>query len=422
MTDISIIEEEFAKWESQQYAGNTKEKRTKLAQFFTPAAFAKALVDKLGPLEDKDILDPCLGSGNLIAAAVLSGADPKRCYGIELDDAVLEVAKKRLAELGVPEENLVCGSALEQSSYAKKFDCIVMNPPYKQGLHFDIAYVCMSSLKADGMLVSLCPVNSFMKFKYYAPIISRKRKQISGFIESIDKLGYKAFGDIGFNVEFGFLILKHNPSRHHFCNFFESDIEKSVYKKVSIVYAKNNKNISHTSALNVYLAYYGLNPQVHAYSAACGLQAQLHGLIRRQINKTCIIYKPTTKQLDGKYYTPIRLLHKPPKLTTTLHDAFLWLSDGKPDKAKYFAVFSTQQELDNFKNSLNTYFYRWVYEYITRQLNYNFVNSLPLMTDYTQPITDDVICKVYGFTDDEFALVKRQVEEAEANNIKLESD
>ena len=91
------IEEEFAKWESQQYAGNSKEKRTKLAQFFTPAAFAKALIDKLGPLEDKDILDPCLGSGNLIAAAVLSGADPKRCYGIELDEAVLEVAKKRLA-------------------------------------------------------------------------------------------------------------------------------------------------------------------------------------------------------------------------------------------------------------------------------------------------------------------------------------
>ena len=96
------IEEEFAKWESQQYAGNSKEKRTKLAQFFTPAVFAKTLIDKLGPLEDKDLLDPCLGSGNLIAAAVLSGAvlsgaDPKRCYGIELDEAVLEVAKKRLA-------------------------------------------------------------------------------------------------------------------------------------------------------------------------------------------------------------------------------------------------------------------------------------------------------------------------------------
>lgn len=52
--------------------------------------------------------------------------------------------------------------------------------------------------------------------------------------------------------------------------------------------------------------------------------------------------------------------------------------------------------------------------------NYNFVNTIPLFTDYTQPITDEVICNAYGFTDDEFALVKRQVEEAEANNTKLE--
>ena len=174
MTDISRIEEEFTKWESQQYAGNSKEKRTKLAQFFTPAAFAKALIDKLGPLEGKDILDPCLGSGNLIAAAVLSGADPKRCYGIELDEAVLEVAKKRLAELGVPEENLVCGSALEQSSYAKKFDCIVMNPPYKRGLHIDIAVACIPNLKDDGILLSLCPRNSLTKFKYFASKMSKR--------------------------------------------------------------------------------------------------------------------------------------------------------------------------------------------------------------------------------------------------------
>lgn len=157
-----------------------------MAQFFTPAAFAKALIDKLGPLEDKDILDPCLGSGNLIAAAVLSGADPKRCYGIELDDAVLEVAKKRFAELGVPEENLVCGSALEQSSYAKKFDCIVMNPPYRQGLHIDIAVACMHSLKDDGILLSLCPRNSFTKFKYFALKMSKKVAKVRDYIESIE--------------------------------------------------------------------------------------------------------------------------------------------------------------------------------------------------------------------------------------------
>lgn len=241
MTDIYRIEEEYAKWESLQYAGNSKEKRTKLAQFFTPAAFAKALIDKLGPLEDKDILDPCLGSGNLIAAAVLSGADPKRCYGIELDEAVLEVAKKRLAELGVPEENLVRGSALEQSSYAKKFDCIVMNPPYKSGLHIVIAVVCMANLKDDGVLLSLCPRNSFTKFKYFAPKMSKKVAKVSDYIESVEQIGFKAFVTVGLNVDFSIMTCKHHPSVHYFDNFFESDIEKTLYKKASIIYALNKK-------------------------------------------------------------------------------------------------------------------------------------------------------------------------------------
>ena len=101
----------------QQYAGNSKEKRTKLAQHFTPAEFAYQLVAKFDTLEDKDILDPTAGSGNLLAACIIAGADPKRCYGIELDEAVLEVAKKRLAELGVPPWHLKQGDALDSSSY-----------------------------------------------------------------------------------------------------------------------------------------------------------------------------------------------------------------------------------------------------------------------------------------------------------------
>lgn len=191
---------------------------------------------------------------------MLSGADPKRCYGIELDDAVLEVAKKRLAELGVPEGNIISGNALEQSSYAKKFDCIVMNPPYKQGLHIDIAVACMPNLKDDGILLSLCPRNAFTKFKYFAPIISKKVAKVRDYIESIEQLGFYVFVTVGLNVDFSIMTYKHNPATHYFDNFFESEVEKSLYKKVSIVYAMNNKNISHTSALNVHLAYYGLNP------------------------------------------------------------------------------------------------------------------------------------------------------------------
>jgi len=60
------------------------------------------MLEKFETVEDKDILDPALGAGGLIVAAVLAGADPARCYGIEIDPDVLTVAKRRLARLGVP--------------------------------------------------------------------------------------------------------------------------------------------------------------------------------------------------------------------------------------------------------------------------------------------------------------------------------
>lgn len=80
---------------------------------------------KFDSLEDKDILDPALGAGGLIAAAIIAGADPKRCYGIELDEEVLSIARRRLAKLGVPPCNLILGDALDPKSY-DEFDKSLM--------------------------------------------------------------------------------------------------------------------------------------------------------------------------------------------------------------------------------------------------------------------------------------------------------
>jgi len=88
-----------------------------LAQFFTPPPLSIRMLEKFETVEDKDILDPTLGAGGLIAAVIIAGADPSRCYGIELDPAVLDVAKRRLARLGVPPQNLRQGDALDPKSY-----------------------------------------------------------------------------------------------------------------------------------------------------------------------------------------------------------------------------------------------------------------------------------------------------------------
>ena len=73
---------------------------------------------------DGNVLDPCLGAGNLIAAAVIAGADPSKCYGIELDPVVHKVAQLRLSKLGVPPCNIVQGDALDPKSYEEKLQSI----------------------------------------------------------------------------------------------------------------------------------------------------------------------------------------------------------------------------------------------------------------------------------------------------------
>ena len=115
----NAIESEFKQWTETQYAGKDKKERQKLGQFFTLPALTIKMLEKFDSLEDKDILDPTVRAGGLLAACILAGADPKRCYGIELDPEVLEIARKRLGKLGVPSSNLILGDALDPESYEK---------------------------------------------------------------------------------------------------------------------------------------------------------------------------------------------------------------------------------------------------------------------------------------------------------------
>ena len=115
----NAIKSEFKQWSETQYAGKDKTARAKLGQFFTPPALTIKMIEKFDSIKDKDILDPTVGAGGLLAACILAGADPKRCYGIELDPEVLEIAKRRLGSLGVPSNNLILGDALDPKSYEK---------------------------------------------------------------------------------------------------------------------------------------------------------------------------------------------------------------------------------------------------------------------------------------------------------------
>lgn len=117
------IEEEYNSWMDCQYNGKDKKERQKIGAFFTPPPLTIKMLEKFESITNKSILDPTAGAGGLIAAAIIAGADPKMCYGIELDNEILTVCKKRLAKLGVPPCNLIQGDALDSTNYDKFVEC-----------------------------------------------------------------------------------------------------------------------------------------------------------------------------------------------------------------------------------------------------------------------------------------------------------
>lgn len=112
----SKITKEADTWLETQYAGKTLEQRKELGAFFTPAELVIQMIEKFENI-DGTILDPTCGCGGLLAGCIIAGADPTKCFGIELDKDILNQCRLRLEKLGVPEKNLRHGNALNPDCY-----------------------------------------------------------------------------------------------------------------------------------------------------------------------------------------------------------------------------------------------------------------------------------------------------------------
>lgn len=113
---VENIKKEFENWRNSMYGNKTLKERQDLGAFFTPPSLTIKMLEKFQDIKGS-VLDPTCGAGNLLAAAIMAGADPKLIYGIELDPEILEIARSRLEVLGVPRVNLHQGNALYEECY-----------------------------------------------------------------------------------------------------------------------------------------------------------------------------------------------------------------------------------------------------------------------------------------------------------------
>lgn len=105
------------------------QRRKQLGQYLTPRPVAEALVSRLDLRPGDRVLDPGVGTGELLRAAI--DREPRiRTAGWDVDPSAVAAAREL-----VPEAELACRSALEDPGPGAAeggFDAVVGNPPYFQ--------------------------------------------------------------------------------------------------------------------------------------------------------------------------------------------------------------------------------------------------------------------------------------------------
>jgi len=98
-----------------------------------PAALSARLIECFAGQQDRVVLDPFAGVGSTLIAAAQSG---RRGIGVELSPEFCELAKGRLAQMGLTSArggpSIHCGDARDLLKYVKpnSVDLVITSPPY----------------------------------------------------------------------------------------------------------------------------------------------------------------------------------------------------------------------------------------------------------------------------------------------------
>ena len=128
-----------------------KIKRDELGQFYTPGKICIKMIEKFKweTLSDKNILDPTVGSGNLLIACLIAGADSDKVFGNEYDADIIPTCRNRVNKacdiLGKPhirDWQIHQGNALQArclTEFGKEYDTNY-NPEYIDDLEYAQSY------------------------------------------------------------------------------------------------------------------------------------------------------------------------------------------------------------------------------------------------------------------------------------------
>lgn len=93
---IEILDSDYFK--NSLYEGLVEEERSAKGQFYTPGKICIKMIEKFkwDTLSGKNILDPTVGSGNLLIACLIAGADSDKIFGNEYDADIIPTCRNRI--------------------------------------------------------------------------------------------------------------------------------------------------------------------------------------------------------------------------------------------------------------------------------------------------------------------------------------
>ena len=131
----TILNSEWFK--NKLYEGLTEEERAELGMVYTPPEICIQMIEKFecDTLTGKNILDPTCGSGNLLIACLIAGADSDKLYGNDFSTTAVKLCRERLNRacdiLGV---NHINNWQIHKGDALKEICLTEFGPDYKQKL------------------------------------------------------------------------------------------------------------------------------------------------------------------------------------------------------------------------------------------------------------------------------------------------
>ena len=250
----------------------------------------------------------------------------------------------------------------------RHYDVCLMNPPYAKNMHLKFLEKCLEIVDTT---ISIQPIVWLNKSKVNTPLY-KYRKLFDGHMKSIEYIPHRKMNDyfnIGNAIEAGAIFVVGEHGDVDLSTYdFSSPEEKNLFEKINL--------IDHSEVLTFNQATANIK----------------YGKMNTKNNPI--------KLSDHKYYVPVYTWHG----GKDCYEATVIENPKK--KIGEIMIFNSEDEVNNFKESLKTQFMNWYYWSFVVPADYKLQNVMFRLKDYSKPVTNETFYKLFNIAKEEQEIIE----------------